>query len=87
MDKFRRYFIIKFYGACTIRNHVMLVTEFPPCGSFMDCIKKPFEPSEVKTKLMLDPFKGLARLRDNNIQLWDNIQTRPLSSRWMRCLT
>ena len=40
LDKFRYDQIVHFYGACTIPNHVMMVTEFAPCGSLMDCIRK-----------------------------------------------
>ena len=60
LDKFRCDQIVHFYGACTIPNHIMMVTEFAPCGSLMDCIKKRQDPSEaIKAKLMLDAAKGL----------------------------
>ena len=46
----------------------MMVTEFAPCGSLMDCIKKREEPDElIKAKLMLDAAKGLAYLHANGI--------------------
>ena len=68
LDKFRCEQVVHFYGACLIRNHVMMVTEFAPCGSLMDCIKKRDEPSDkIKTKLMLDAAKGLAYLHGNGI--------------------
>ena len=68
LDKFRCDQIVHFYGACTIPNHVMMVTEFAPCGSLMDCIKKRPEPSErIKVKVMLDAAKGLAYLHSNGI--------------------
>ena len=41
LDKFRCDFIVHFYGVGTISNHIMMVTEFAPFGSLMDCIKKP----------------------------------------------
>ena len=40
LDKFRCDQIVHFYGACFIPNHIMMVTEFAPCGSLADCIKK-----------------------------------------------
>lgn len=68
LAKFRCEQIVHFYGACTIRNHIMMVTEFAPCGSLMDCIKKRPEPEErVKVKVMLDAAKGLAYLHENGI--------------------
>ena len=46
----------------------MRVTEFAPCGSLADCVKKRPEPSEaIKAKLMLDAAKGLAYLHSNGI--------------------
>ena len=57
-DKFRRDNFIHFYGACSIRNHVMLATKVVPCGSLADCIKKQAEPDDrTKMKLMLDPAR------------------------------
>ena len=68
LDKFRCDQMVHFYGACFIPNHVMMVTEYAPCGSLADCIKKRQEPSEgVKVKLMLDAAKGLAYLHSNGI--------------------
>ena len=68
LDKTRCDFIIDIYGACTITNHVMMVTEFAPCGSLSDCFKKRAEPDEPnKMKLMLDVVKGLAYLHSNGI--------------------
>ena len=44
----------------------MMVTEFAPCGSLMDCIKKRGEPDDrVKAKLMLDAAMGLESLHGN----------------------
>ena len=40
LDKFQCEQIVHFYGACFVPNHIMMVTEFAPCGSLMDCIKK-----------------------------------------------
>ena len=46
----------------------MMVTEFAPFGSLMDCIKKRPEPEKsIKAKLMLDAAKGLAYLHSNGI--------------------
>ena len=67
LDKFRCDQIVHFYGACTIPNHVMMVTEFAPCGSLMDCIKKRPEQTEIKAKLMLDAARGLAYLHANGV--------------------
>ena len=68
LDRFRCDQIVVFYGACFIPNHIMMVTEFAPCGSLMDCIAKPPEPSkDIKVKLMLDAAKGLAYLHGNGI--------------------
>ena len=46
----------------------MMVTEFAPCGSLMDCIMKQAEPSEeIKAKVLLDVAKGLAFPHMNGI--------------------
>ena len=52
LDKFQCYNIVHFDGACMIREKAMMVmvTEFAPCGSLMDCIKKRKEPSEELKK-------------------------------------
>ena len=34
------------HGACVIPNHIMMVTEFAPCGSLADAIKKRDEPDD-----------------------------------------
>ena len=66
LDKFLCDFVVHFYGACFIPNHVCMVTEFAPCGSLMDCIRKREEPLEaVKAKLMLDAARGLSYLHAN----------------------
>ena len=57
LDKFRCDQIVHFYGACVIPKHVMMVTEFAPCGSLMDSIKKRPEPSE-RVKIKLTRRKG-----------------------------
>ena len=68
LDKFRCNFIVHFYGACFIPNHNMMVKEFAPCGSLMDCITKKNEPSyNIKTKLMLDAARGIEYLHNNGI--------------------
>ena len=46
LGKFRCDEIVHFYGACLIPNHVMMVTEFAPCGSLADAIKKRDEPDD-----------------------------------------
>jgi len=46
LDKFRCAFIVHFFGACLIPNHIMLVTEFACCGSLADCIRKREEAEE-----------------------------------------
>ena len=59
LDKFRCDFVVHFYGACFIPNHIMVVTEFAPSESQMDCTKKRPEPSEfMKAKLMLNAVDG-----------------------------
>ena len=46
----------------------MMVTEYAPCGSLADCIKKRPEPDErIKTKVLLDAARGLAYLHSNGI--------------------
>ena len=47
LDKLLCDEIDHFYGACFIPNHVMMVTEYAPCKSLMDCIKKRDEPDEA----------------------------------------
>ena len=67
LDKFRFERIVHFYGACSIRNNVMM-TGFAPRESLMDCIKKPAEPSaDIKEKVMVDAAPGLAYLHANGI--------------------
>ena len=67
LDKFRCEQIVHFFGACLIPTHVM-VTEFAPWGSLMDCIKNRPEPDEpVMEKLMLGAVKGLAYLQANGV--------------------
>ena len=66
LDKFRCYFIVHLNRACLIPNQGMVVTEFAPCGSLMDCIKKrPEQTEKIKAKLMLDAARGLAYLHAN----------------------
>ena len=68
LDKFRCDQIVNFYRACTIPNHVMMVTEYAPCGSLVDRIRKREEPEEhVKAKVILDAAKGLDYLHSNEI--------------------
>ena len=68
LDKFRCDYIVHFYGACLIPNHIMMVTEFAPFGSLMDCIRKRPEPeNKIKAKVMLDAARGLAYLHTNGI--------------------
>ena len=68
LGKFRCDQIVYFFGACFVYNHVMMATEFAPCGSLADCIKKRPEPSDkIKTKVVLDAAKGLAYLHMNGI--------------------
>ena len=68
LDKFRCEQIVHFYGACFIRKHVMFVTEFAPCGSVMDCMRRRMPPENfIKAKLMLDAAKGLEYLHTNGV--------------------
>ena len=67
LDKFRCDQIVHFDGACVIPNNVMMMTEFAPCGSLEDCIRKRPEPDDrIKTKLMFDAM-GLAYLHSNGV--------------------
>ena len=45
LDKVLCQKIVLFYGACIIRNHVMMVMELTPSSSPMACIRKPVEKS------------------------------------------
>ena len=68
LDKFRCDYIVHFYGGCAVLNHVMMVTEYQPCGSVMDCINNRPEPEDIiKTKVMLDAAKGLENLHGSGI--------------------
>ena len=68
LDKFRCDQIVHFYGACVVPDHVMLVTEFAPCGSLMDCIKaRAAPPKRITAKVLLDAARGLAYLHANGI--------------------
>ena len=45
-----------------------MVTEYPPCGSVMDCINNRPEPEDtIKTKVMLHAAKGLEYLHGSGI--------------------
>ena len=48
LEKFRCYNIVHFFCACRNRNHVMMVTEYAPCGSLAECIKKRDGPTGSK---------------------------------------
>ena len=73
-----------FYGACFIQNHIMMVTEFAPCGSLMDCMKNRNEPSEaIKRKLMLR--KALHTCTRTGSSTGTSSRTTSLSSRWTKC--
>ena len=66
LDKFRGKQIHYFDCLCFIPTHVMMVTEFAPCGSLNDCIKKQSVPSErIKAKVMLDTSRVLEYLHEN----------------------
>ena len=68
LDKFRCDQIVHFYGACLNVNHIMTVTEFAPCGSLADCIRKRADPDDrVNAKVMLDAAKGLEYLHANGV--------------------
>ena len=55
LHKFRCEQTVHFDGSCLIPNHIMMVTEFAPCGSLADWVKKRPDPDErIKAKLMLD---------------------------------
>ena len=49
LDKNHCDYIVHWFGACTIQNHVMMVTEYAPCGSLVDCIKHVPEPNDQIT--------------------------------------
>ena len=68
MHKFHCDQTVHFYGACTIPNHVIPMTEFAPFGALADCIRKRPEPSEpIKAKLMIDGARGLGYFHGNGI--------------------
>ena len=68
LDKFWSDFVVHLHGSCLIPNHIMMVTEFAPCGSLVDCIKKLPGPEEtVRAKMMLDAAKGLEYLHANGV--------------------
>ena len=50
LDKFRCDQVVHSNGACTIINRIVMVTEFAPCGSLMDCIKMRPESESNKSK-------------------------------------
>ena len=51
LGKFRCDEIVHFYGACFVPNHVMMVTEYAPCGSLADATKElPEQPETVKAR-------------------------------------
>ena len=78
LDKFRCDEIVHFYGACFIPNHVMMVTEYAPCGSLADCIKElPEQPETVRARL-IEPARRLLRTRR---RAWPQALRRATGSR------
>ncbi|ELP83904.1 protein serine/threonine kinase, putative [Entamoeba invadens IP1] len=70
LDKFRNEYIIHFYGACFITNHICMVTEFAQYGSLQDLIKKKSKNEinlKMRVKLILDASKGLLYLHENGV--------------------
>ncbi|ELP94693.1 protein serine/threonine kinase, putative [Entamoeba invadens IP1] len=70
LDKFRCEYIIHFYGAVFIPNHLLMVTEFARFGSINDVMKhKKSEEVDMKmrVKMMIDAAKGISYLHENGI--------------------
>ncbi|ELP92330.1 protein serine/threonine kinase, putative [Entamoeba invadens IP1] len=70
LDKFRSEYIVHFYGAVFIPNHICMVTEFAEYGSLQDLIKhkKSDEISnKIRVKMLLDAGKGILYLHENGI--------------------
>ncbi|ELP92314.1 protein serine/threonine kinase, putative [Entamoeba invadens IP1] len=70
LDKFRSEFIIHFYGACFIPEHICMVTEFALYGSLRDLMKHQKSNEirlKIKMKIIIDTSKGILYLHENGI--------------------
>ncbi|ELP92332.1 serine/threonine protein kinase HT1, putative [Entamoeba invadens IP1] len=70
LDKFRNEYIIHFYGAVFITNHICMVSEFAEYGSLQDLMKhKKSDEVDMKlrVKMLLDAAKGISYLHENGI--------------------
>ncbi|ELP85159.1 tyrosine protein kinase, putative [Entamoeba invadens IP1] len=70
LDKFRSEYIIHFYGACFIPNHICMVTEFALYGSLQDLMKHKKSDeisSKIKMKIIIDASKRILHLHENHI--------------------
>ena len=83
LDKFQFVEIVHFNSAYTIWNHVMMVTEFSPCGSLMDCAKRRLEPEpRIKVNVVLGASKEKSTTTPPVSSTATSNQTTSLSSRW-----
>ncbi|ELP92349.1 tyrosine kinase, putative, partial [Entamoeba invadens IP1] len=70
---FRSEYIIHFYGACVIPNHICMVTEFAQYGSLQDLFNNIPKGSDkeltlkMKMKVVLDATRGILYLHENGI--------------------
>ncbi|ELP92212.1 protein serine/threonine kinase, putative [Entamoeba invadens IP1] len=70
LDKFRCDFIVHFYSACFLPDHLCLVTELAKYGSIQDLKEKHpvnIYTTVIKTKLMVDAAQGVEYLHLNGI--------------------
>ncbi|ELP88140.1 protein serine/threonine kinase, putative [Entamoeba invadens IP1] len=70
LDKFRSEYIIHFYGACFIPNHICTVTEFALFGSLQDLMKHKKSDQiglKIKMKTIINASKGILYLHENGI--------------------
>ncbi|EKE38509.1 hypothetical protein ENUP19_0229G0029 [Entamoeba nuttalli] len=70
LDKFRCDYIINFFGACCLKDHICIVTEYAEYGSIRELIVKKKESIPklaIRLRFLLDAAKGIQYLHNNNI--------------------
>ncbi|EDR27385.1 protein serine/threonine kinase, putative [Entamoeba dispar SAW760] len=70
LDKFRCDYIINFFGACCLKDHICIVTEYAEYGSIRELIVKKKESIpklSIRLRFLLDAAKGIQYLHNNNI--------------------
>lgn len=66
MEEINSPYIVKFYGAMITDEYYCSVTEFAPCGSLEDVLKKQITPI-MRIKFLCDISRGMLYLHQNSI--------------------